>query len=110
MVAEAFEAPDVVAGLAADVPALFVIVRAEVLVGGAGVSEQGVENCQDGVAGGDQGFLLGMRDPVTSANVSIKPSYACDLRKSGQQIYTHVDEAAKRDAITRLNKLLGGAE
>lgn len=27
-----------------------------------------------------------------------------------QQIYTHVDEAAKRDAITRLNKLLGGAE
>jgi integrase len=27
-----------------------------------------------------------------------------------QQIYTHVDEAAKLDAITRLNKLLGGAE
>jgi len=27
-----------------------------------------------------------------------------------QQIYTHVDEPAKRDAITRLNKLLGGAE
>ena len=27
-----------------------------------------------------------------------------------QQIYTHVDEVAKRDAITRLNKLLGGAE
>jgi integrase len=26
-----------------------------------------------------------------------------------QQIYTHVDDAAKRDAITRLNKLLGGA-
>ena len=27
-----------------------------------------------------------------------------------QQIYSHVDEAAKRDAITRLSKLLGGAE
>lgn len=27
-----------------------------------------------------------------------------------QQIYTHVDEAAMRNAITRLNKLLGGAE
>ena len=27
-----------------------------------------------------------------------------------QQVYTHVDEAAKRDAITRLNKLLGGTE
>lgn len=25
-----------------------------------------------------------------------------------QQIYTHVDEAARRDALTRLNKLLGG--
>jgi integrase len=27
-----------------------------------------------------------------------------------QQIYTHVDEAAQRDALTRLNKLLGGNE
>jgi integrase len=27
-----------------------------------------------------------------------------------QQIYTHVDEAARRDALTRLNKLLGGTE
>jgi integrase len=27
-----------------------------------------------------------------------------------QQIYTHVDEAARREALTRLNKLLGGAE
>lgn len=27
-----------------------------------------------------------------------------------QQIYTHVDEAARRDALTRLNKLLGGPE
>jgi integrase len=27
-----------------------------------------------------------------------------------QQIYTHVDEAARRDAVTRINKLLGGAE
>jgi integrase len=27
-----------------------------------------------------------------------------------QQIYTHVDEVARRDALTRLNKLLGGNE
>jgi integrase len=27
-----------------------------------------------------------------------------------QQIYTHVDEAARREALMRLNKLLGGAE
>jgi site-specific recombinase XerD len=27
-----------------------------------------------------------------------------------QQIYTHVDEVAPRDALTRLNKLLGGSE
>jgi site-specific recombinase XerD len=25
-----------------------------------------------------------------------------------QQIYTHVDEVARRDALNRLNKLLGG--
>ena len=27
-----------------------------------------------------------------------------------QQIHTHVDEAARLDAVTRLNKLLGGAK
>jgi integrase len=27
-----------------------------------------------------------------------------------QQIYTHVGEAGRREALTRLNKLLGGAE
>jgi integrase len=27
-----------------------------------------------------------------------------------QQVYTHVDEAARRDALTKLNKLLGGTE
>jgi integrase len=27
-----------------------------------------------------------------------------------EQIYTHVDEAGKRDALTRLNKLLGGTD
>ncbi len=26
-----------------------------------------------------------------------------------QQIYTHVDEAARLNAVTRLNRLLGGA-
>jgi hypothetical protein len=37
VLAEAFEAPDVVAGLAAGVHALLVVVRAEVVVGGGGV-------------------------------------------------------------------------
>jgi hypothetical protein len=59
LVAGAFEAADVVAGLAADVHALFVIAGAEVLVGGGGVREQGMEDGQDGVAGGDEGFLFG---------------------------------------------------
>jgi integrase len=27
-----------------------------------------------------------------------------------QQIYTHVDEPARREALARLNKLLGGTE
>jgi integrase len=27
-----------------------------------------------------------------------------------QQIYTHVDDAARREALARLNKLLGGTE
>jgi integrase len=27
-----------------------------------------------------------------------------------QQIYTHVDEVAQRDALSRLNRLLGGSE
>ena len=27
-----------------------------------------------------------------------------------QQIYTHVDEVARRDALTKLNKLLGGGK
>jgi integrase len=27
-----------------------------------------------------------------------------------QQIYTHLDEAARREALARLNKLLGGTE
>jgi integrase len=27
-----------------------------------------------------------------------------------QQIYTHVDETAQRETLTRLNKLLGGSE
>jgi hypothetical protein len=26
------------------------------------------------------------------------------------QIYTHVDDAAKRDAITKLHRLLGGSD
>jgi integrase len=27
-----------------------------------------------------------------------------------QQIYTHVDETARRDAVTKLNELLGGTK
>jgi len=37
VVAETFEALEVVAGLAADVQAVLVVVRAEVVVGGGGV-------------------------------------------------------------------------
>src|SRR6266571_4851334 len=58
-VAEAFEAADVVAGLAAGVHALLVVVRAEVGVAGVGVGQQGVDDGEHGVAGGDQGLLLG---------------------------------------------------
>ena len=59
LVAEAFEAADVVAGLAAVVRAAFVVVGAEVGVDGFGVREQGVVDGQQGVPGGDEGFLLG---------------------------------------------------
>src|SRR6266702_1852851 len=58
-VAEAFEAADVVAGLAAGVHALLVVVHAEVGVAGVGVGQQGVDDGEHGVAGGDQGLLLG---------------------------------------------------
>ena len=58
LVAEPFEAADVVAGLAADVRAAFVVVGAEVGVDGLRVREQGVVDGQQGVAGGDEGFLI----------------------------------------------------
>src|SRR5262249_19108301 len=58
-VAEAFQGAEVVAGLAAGVRAAFVVVGAEVGVGGGGVGEQGVVDGQRGVAGGGEGFLLG---------------------------------------------------
>jgi integrase len=32
------------------------------------------------------------------------------LVSTTQQIYTHVDDVAKRDAIGKLSKLLGGAQ
>jgi hypothetical protein len=32
------------------------------------------------------------------------------VREELEQIYTHVDEAAKRDALTKLNRLLGGSD
>ena len=48
-----------VAGLAAGVHALLVVVGAEVGVGGVGVGQQRVDDGEHGVAGGDQGFLLG---------------------------------------------------
>src|SRR5258707_9893561 len=56
--AEAFQAADVVAGLAAGVHALFVVVGAEVGVAGGGVGQQGVDDGERGVAGGDQGLLF----------------------------------------------------
>jgi hypothetical protein len=51
----------VVAGLAAGVHALFVVVGAEVLVAGVRVGKQGVDAGEHGVAGRDQGLLFGMR-------------------------------------------------
>src|SRR5260221_14690436 len=49
LVAEAFQAADVVAGLAAGVHALFVVVGAEVGVAGGGVGQQGVDDGERGV-------------------------------------------------------------
>jgi hypothetical protein len=49
----------VVAGLAPGVHPLFVVVRAEVGVAGVGVRWQDVGGGEDGVSGGDEGFLLG---------------------------------------------------
>src|SRR6185437_9662649 len=58
VVAEAFEAADVVAGLAGGVAA-FVVVGAEVAVGGFGGVEQVPDDGEHGVAGGDERFFLG---------------------------------------------------
>lgn len=66
-VAEALEAADVVAGLAAGLHALFVVVRSEVVVAGVGVGEQGVDDGEHGVPGRDQGFLF--RHPLGQAPV-----------------------------------------
>jgi hypothetical protein len=67
LVAEAFEAADVVAGAAADVLASFVVVGAEVGVDGVGIGEQGVADDQLGPVGLDY---------------SIAPGQACGLRSS----------------------------
>src|SRR5260370_42242633 len=58
LVAEAFQAADVIAGLAAGVPALFVGVGAEGGVAGFGVGQQGVGCGGRGVAGGGPGLPL----------------------------------------------------
>ena len=58
-VSDAFEAADVVAGLAADAGPAFVLVGAEVGVGGGRVRQQGIGDGQEGVAGGDEGLLSG---------------------------------------------------
>src|SRR6266480_4714472 len=50
-VAEAFEAADVVAGLAAGVHALFVVAGAEVVIVHVRVGGQGVDDGEHGVAG-----------------------------------------------------------
>jgi hypothetical protein len=59
LVAETLQALDVIAGLAADMHALFVVVGAEILVAHVRLGEQGVDAGEHRVAGGDQGFLLG---------------------------------------------------
>src|SRR6266571_1520623 len=104
VVAEAFEAADVVAGLAADVHALFVIAGAEVLVAGVGVREQGMEDGQDGVAGGDEGFLFGHaldKPPVFGAEEGLGAAGAdADFAEGGGQV--GVAAAGDRKS-TRLN-------
>lgn len=67
LAAEAFEVADVVAGLAAGVHALLVVVGAEVGVAGCGVGQQGVDDGEHGVAGRDQGLVL--RHPPGQAPV-----------------------------------------
>ena len=54
--AEGSEFADVAVGLAADAGLAFVVVRAEILIPGAGAGEQGVVDLQLGVAEGDLGF------------------------------------------------------
>ena len=77
-VAEAFQALEVVAGLAAGTGALVVVAGAEVVVAGGGVGEQGVVDGQDGVAGGDEGFAFGhalVQPPVFRAEEeSVRPA------------------------------------
>lgn len=53
-----------------------------------------------------RGLLKDLGVPPRDAQIILGHSHVTTT----QQIYTHVDEAARLDAITRLNKLLGGTE
>ena len=44
--------------------------------------------------------------PARDAQIILGHAHVTTTR----QVYTHVDEAARRDAVTKLNKLLGGAK
>ena len=53
-----------------------------------------------------KGLLKDLGVPPRDAQIILGHSHLT----STQQIYTHVDEVARRDALTKLNKLLGGTE
>lgn len=51
-------------------------------------------------------LLKALRVPARDAQIILGHAHV----STTQQIYTHVDEATRLDALTKLNKVLGGSE